>query len=108
MGTKKDSTIFDVAIYCRLSKEDLKEDGTVEQTIKIYYKFVGVLSNELHIKATKRYAAPLSPKRCQCCGAEFTPGSGVAKYCKPCAQKIHTQQSTESTRRRRAAARKAA
>ena len=85
-----------------------KEDGTVEQTIKIYYKFVGVLSNELHIKATKRYAAPLSPKRCQCCGAEFTPGSGVAKYCKPCAQKIHTQQSTESTRRRRAAARKAA
>ena len=85
-----------------------KEDGTVEQTIKIYYKFVGVLSNELHIKVTKRYAAPLSPRRCQCCGAEFTPGSAVAKYCKPCAQKIHTQQSTESTRRRRAAARKAA
>ena len=85
-----------------------KEDGTVEQTIKIYYKFVGVLSNELHIKVTKRYAAPLSPRRCQCCGAEFTPGSAVAKYCRPCAQKIHTQQSTESTRRRRAAARKAA
>ena len=85
-----------------------KEDGTVEQTIKIYYKFVGVLSNELHIKVTKRYAAPLSPRRCQCCGAEFTPGSAVAKYCKPCAQKIHTQQNTESTRRRRAAARKAA
>ena len=85
-----------------------KEDGTVEQTIKIYYKFVGVLSNELHIKVTKRYAAPLSPRRCQCCGAEFTPGSGVAKYCKPCAQKIHTQQSTESTRRRRSAIRKAA
>ena len=85
-----------------------KEDGTVEQTIKIYYKFVGVLSNELHIKVTKRYAAPLSPRRCQCCGAEFTPGSAVAKYCRPCAQKIHTQQSTESTRRRRSAVRKAA
>ena len=85
-----------------------KEDGTVEQTIKIYYKFVGVLSNELHIKVTKRYAAPLSPRRCQCCGAEFTPGSAVAKYCKPCAKKIQIRQSTESTRRRRAAARKAA
>ena len=85
-----------------------KEDGTVEQTIKIYYKFVGVLSNELHIKVTKRYAAPLSPRWCQCCGAEFTPGSAAAKYCKPCAQKIHTQQNTESTRRRRAAVRKAA
>lgn len=76
-----------------------KEDGTVEQTIKIYYKFVGVLSNELHIKVTKRYAAPLSPRRCQCCGAEFTPGSAVVKYCKPCAQKIHKQQSNESKRR---------
>ena len=85
-----------------------KEDGTVEQTIKIYYKFVGVLSNELHIKVTKRYAAPLSPRRCQCCGAEFTPGSAVAKYCKPCAKKIHIQQCSESTRHRRAAARKAA
>ena len=38
-----------------------KEDGTVEQTIKIYYKFVGVLSNKLHIKVTKRYAAPSPP-----------------------------------------------
>ena len=85
-----------------------KEDGTVEQTIKIYYKFVGVLSNELHIKVTKRHASPLSPRRCQCCGAEFTPGSAAAKYCKPCAKKIHTQQSTESTRRRRSAVRKAA
>ena len=77
-----------------------KEDGTVEQTIKIYYKFVGVLSNELHIETTKRWTA-LPPKRCQCCGKDFIPGSAVAKYCKPCAKKIHTQQSTESTRRRR-------
>ena len=77
-----------------------KEDGTVEQTIKIYYKFVGVLSNELHIEPTRRWTA-LPPKQCRCCGKEFTPGSAVAKYCKPCAKKIHTQQSTESTRRRR-------
>ena len=85
-----------------------KEDGTVEQTLKIYYKFVGVLSNELHIRPTKRYAATLSPKRCQCCGTEFVPGSAAAKYCKPCAKAIHTQQSTESTRRRRTAIHKAA
>ena len=26
MGTKKDSAVYDVAIYCRLSKEDEKED----------------------------------------------------------------------------------
>ena len=80
----------------------------MEQTIKIYYKFVGVLSNELHIRPTKRYAATLSPRQCQCCGIEFVPGSAVAKYCKPCAKAIHTQQSTESTRRRRTAIRKAA
>jgi len=84
-----------------------KEDGTVEQTIKIYYKFVGVLSNELHIRPTKRWMA-LPSRRCQCCGAEFVPGSAAAKYCKPCGKKIHTQQSTESTRRRRTARRKAA
>ncbi len=84
-----------------------KEDGTVKQTIKIYYKFVGVLSNELHIRPTKRWAA-FPSRRCQCCRAEFIPGSAVAKYCKPCAKKIHIQQCTESTRRRRTAIRKAA
>ena len=75
-----------------------KEDGTVEQAIKIYYKFVGVLSNEIHIIPTKRWSA-LPVRRCQCCGAEFIPGSGKAKYCKPCAQKIRRQQSNESKRR---------
>lgn len=52
-----------------------KEDGTVEQTIKIYYKFVGNLSDELHITPTKRPAPPLPAKRCECCGTEFVPGS---------------------------------
>ncbi|MDE6591289.1 MAG: recombinase, partial [Oscillospiraceae bacterium] len=77
------------------------------QTIKIYYKFVGVLSNELHIIPTNRWTA-LPSRRCQCCGAEYVPGSAAAKYCKPCGKKIHIQQCSESTRRRRAAARKAA
>ncbi len=35
MGTKKDSTIYDVAIYCRLSKEDLKEDGDRDESASI-------------------------------------------------------------------------
>lgn len=35
MGTKKDSTIYDVAIYCRLSKEDLKENGDRDESASI-------------------------------------------------------------------------
>ena len=35
MGAKKDSTIYDVAIYCRLSKEDLKEDGDRDESASI-------------------------------------------------------------------------
>ena len=35
MGTKKDSTIYDVAIYCRLSKEDLKENGGRDESASI-------------------------------------------------------------------------
>ena len=50
-----------------------KEDGTVEQTIKIYYKFVGVLSNELHIKVTKRYAAPSPPGGANAAGQSSRP-----------------------------------
>ena len=35
MGTKKDSTIYDVAIYCRLSREDVKEDGSGDESASI-------------------------------------------------------------------------
>ena len=35
MGTKKDSAVYDVAIYCRLSKEDLKEDGDRDESASI-------------------------------------------------------------------------
>ena len=77
------------------------EDGTVEQTIKIYYKFVGNLSDELHITPTKRPALSLPAKWCECCGTVFAPGSPKGKYCKPCALKVHNRQSNESKRRSR-------
>ncbi len=35
MGTKKDSAVYDVAIYCRLSKEDEKEDGDRDESASI-------------------------------------------------------------------------
>ena len=42
-----------------------------------------------------------SMKRCDVCGQPFLPGSNRAKYCKPCASKIHRRQKTESGRKRR-------
>ena len=35
MGTRKDSAVYDVAIYCRLSKEDEKEDGARDESASI-------------------------------------------------------------------------
>ena len=40
-------------------------------------------------------------KRCAVCGQPFRPGSNRAKYCKPCAVKVHRRQKTDSDRKRR-------
>lgn len=40
-------------------------------------------------------------KRCAVCGQSFRPGSNRAKYCKPCAVKVHRRQKTDSDRKRR-------
>ncbi|EEG30067.1 hypothetical protein CLOSTMETH_02387 [[Clostridium] methylpentosum DSM 5476] len=40
-------------------------------------------------------------KRCVVCGQPFLPGSNRAKYCKPCAKKVHRRQKTASDRKRR-------
>lgn len=53
--------------------------GKVQQKIRNYYKFVGLL-DELHIDPTKRWMI-LPVRRCDKCGMEFVPGSAVAKYC---------------------------
>ena len=42
-----------------------------------------------------------SMKCCDVCGQPFLPGPNRAKYCKPCASKIHRRQKTESGRKRR-------
>lgn len=40
-------------------------------------------------------------KRCAVCGQPFLPGSNRAKYCKPCAAKVHRKQKNASSRKRR-------
>ena len=40
-------------------------------------------------------------KRCVICGQAFLPGSNRAKYCKPCAAKVHRRQKTDSDWKRR-------
>ena len=42
-----------------------------------------------------------SMKRCVVCGQPFLPGSNRAKYCKPCAAKVHRKQKNASDRKRR-------
>ena len=74
-------------------------DGTVQQEIKIYYKFIGFVG-ELHITPTKRWTA-LNPKNCTACGVEYVPRSGISKYCPACAKKVQREKSNESKRRSR-------
>lgn len=76
-------------------------DGTVQQEIKIYYKFVGLLA-DVHIAPTTRYAAPLPEKKCAVCGAVFVPGSAVAKYCTDCLQDVRREYAVRSNEVRKA------
>jgi len=74
-------------------------DGQLEQTITIYYKFVGCLDDFTMSPPKSNRCAP--EKVCAECGKPFVPGSNVAKYCPACREKIHREQSTESKRRSR-------
>ena len=85
-----------------VSEKVKHEDGTITQEIKIYYKFIGSI-DELQIVPTKRWTA-LPPRKCDLCGAEYTPGSAISRYCPQCAVKVHREQSNESKRRSRAKA----
>lgn len=74
-------------------------DGQLEQTITIYYKFIGCLDDfTMSPQKTNRCA---SEKICAECGGPFVPGSNVAKYCPACQKKIHREQSSESKRKSR-------
>lgn len=65
------------------------EDGTVNQPIKIYYKFVGNL-HERYISVEKLPVA-LPSKLCSRCGKEYQPGSNTAKYCIACRQAVNRE-----------------
>ena len=82
-----------------VSERETLADGTVQQEIKIYYKFIGFVG-ELHITPTRRWTA-LPEKHCMVCGVGYIPGSAVAKYCSVCSKKVQREKSNESKRRSR-------
>ena len=80
-----------------VSERSKNADGQHEQTITIYYKFVGFLDAfTMTSQKTKRCAFE---KVCDKCGITFIPGSNVAKYCTACSKGIRKQQSNESKRK---------
>ena len=82
-----------------VSERETLSDGTVQQEIKIYYKFIGFVG-ELHITPTKRWTV-LPERKCVVCGAGYIPGSAVSKYCPICSKKVQRAKSNESKRRSR-------
>ena len=82
-----------------VSERETLADGTVQQEIKIFYKFIGFVG-ELHITPTRRRTA-LPEKHCAVCGVGYIPGSAVAKYCPACSKKVQREKSNESKRRSR-------
>ena len=77
-----------------VSERETLADGTVQQEIKIYYKFIGFVG-ELHITPTKRWTA-LPEKHCAVCGVRYIPGSAISKYCPICVKKVQGEKSNES------------
>ena len=73
-------------------------DGVTEQSIKIFYKFVGSL-HELYIAVPKRDCF-IPKKPCQRCGAVYQPGSNVAKYCEHCRVIMHKESAARANERR--------
>ena len=98
--TELDATVVNALIdKILVSEREKLADGTVQQEIKIYYKFIGFVG-ELHITPTKRWTA-LKPKNCTVCGVEYVPRSAISKYCPECRKRIRKAQRTETKRRSR-------
>ena len=98
--TELDATIVNGLIdKILVSEREKLADGTVQQEIKIFNKFIGFVG-ELHITPTKRWTA-LKPKNCTVCGVEYVPRSAISKYCPECREKIRKAQGTETKRRSR-------
>ena len=81
--TELDATIVNGLIdKIVVSEREKLADGTVQQEIKIFNKFIGFVG-ELHITPTKRWTA-LKPKNCTVCGVGYVPRSAISKYCPEC------------------------
>lgn len=85
-----------------ISEKAKNEDGSYEQRIKIYYKFVGALKTidfgEVKVKPVMQVRKLICPE----CNKEFETTSAVAKYCENCRRIVQKRQSVESKRRCRA------
>jgi predicted RNA-binding Zn-ribbon protein involved in translation (DUF1610 family) len=86
-----------------VSEREQKPDGTIEQHIRIYYKFIGAL-NDATVYYTGHTTFFAEDKTCTRCGMAFRPNSNVAKYCPACSKEVRRQQSNESKARSRARA----
>jgi hypothetical protein len=76
------------------------ESGSVEQRIKIYYKFVGHLQ-ERPI-AVQRRLPQIPQKACERCGQTYTPGSNIARYCPVCRGAVRRDTAARTYKRRAA------
>ena len=83
-----------------VSERRKNENGETEQEIKIYYKFVGLL-HERYIAPPKR-TSYMEKKTCSRCGADFIPGSNVAKYCPACREEVAREHAAKSNEARKA------
>lgn len=86
-----------------VSERVQKPDGTIEQHIRIYYKFIGAL-DDATIYYPGRTTFFAEDKTCARCGMAFRPNSNVAKYCSTCSKVVRRLQSNESKARSRARA----
>jgi len=77
-------------------------EGALEQTITIYYKFVGSL-HEHYIAVPKRITH-MEEKRCTRCGDLYMPQSNVSQYCPDChlaMRKIYAARANEVRKAKR-------
>jgi len=82
-----------------VSERTTNEDGSVEQHIKIYYKFVGAIVDDAPFTPTERYSEPIH-KTCANCGKGFLAGGNSAKYCPDCRPIMRKQKVREADAKR--------
>jgi len=84
-----------------VSERRVTESGEIEQTVKIYYKFIGAIVDEAPFTPTKRYSEPIQ-KTCANCGKQFMTGGNSAKYCPDCRPAMRKEKVREAGAKRTA------